>query len=304
MAAGLYYIDSIVTAAVNKYGPGVTQTTVRLGGVSSSLINTTIELSGLAIGNPKGFSASNALTIGSISADADRDSLFTDTITINSIDVSDIGVMYELAGKTSNLTVLSENISHYMSSMNKNKTSQPKKKADDAAQKPPKKVIIKKLTIRNAVVNIASSVFLTDKTVSTSIRLPDITLENIGDGGAMTYSQVAAYILNLISMNTIEALGKTVYKDVLFISENALHMTKAVAGAAIDVTGDVLNAAKDITAGTVGIAADVAAGTVNTVTDAAAGTAKAVKDVAGETAGAVKNVGESVGNSIKGLFGG
>lgn len=239
-----------------------------------------------------------------MAADADRDSLFTDTIIINSIDISDIGVTYELAGKTSNLTVLSENIAHYMSSADKHKAAAPAKNTGDEPQKPAKKVIIKKLTIRNAVVNIASSVFLTDKTVSAAIRLPDITLENIGDGGKMTYSQLAAYILNLISMNTIEALGKTVYKDVLFISENALNMTKAVAKTAINVTGGVLNVAKDITVGTVGVAADVAVGTVNTVTDAAVGTAKAVRDVAGETAGAVKDVGESVGNSIKGLFGG
>lgn len=291
-----------MTTAVNKYGPDVTQTTVRLGGVSSSLINTSIKLKDLTVGNPKGFSAPNALTLGSVSADADRDSLFTDTIIINSIDISDIGVTYELAGKVSNLTVLSENISHYMSS-GKNKTPRPEQQDGKTAQKPAKKVIIKKLIIRNAVVNIASSVYLTGKTVSAAIRLPDITLENIGDGGTMTYSQLAAYILNLISMNTIEALGKTVYKDVLFISENALNMTKAVAGAAIGVTGDVLNAAKDITVGTVGVAADVAVGTVHTVTDAAAGTARAVKDVAGETAGAVKDVGESVGKSLKGLFG-
>lgn len=302
LGAGLYYFDSILKDTVNTYGPDVTRTDVRLGNVSTSLINTSVVLENLDIGSPKGFSEPHVLTLGRIAADVDRDSLFTDTIIINNIDISDVDVIYELVGKKSNLAVLSENISSYFKKMSKadSKTAAPK---TDGKSEPGKKVIIRRLSIRNAEVGLAASIAsLTGQKLSTTVRLPDLTLTNIGDKGGMTYAEAAAYILNLISMNSVEALSKTALKGVLYISENALKLTKSAADTALGAAASAFETTADIAKGTIGTALDITAGTIGVAKDVAKGTVGTAVDITKKTAGTVKDAGEAVGESIKNLF--
>lgn len=319
LGAGLYYFDAILKDTVNKYGPEVTRTEVRLENVSTSLVNTSVVLENLDIGSPKGFSEPHVLTLGRIAVDVDRDSLFTDTIIINSIDISDVNVIYELVGKKSNLAVLSENISSYF--RKEPRTDSPKASEPAGKGEPGKKVVIRRLSVRNAEVGLAASIAsLTNQKLSTTVRLPDLTLTNIGDNGGMTYAEAAAYILNLISMNSVEALSKTALKGVLYISENALKLTKSAANTALgaaaaafetttEIAKGTIGTALDITAGTIGVAKDVAEGTVGAaldITGKAAGTVKnageAALDITGKAAGTVKDAGEAAGNSIRNLF--
>ncbi len=305
LGAGLYYFDSILKDTVNKYGPEVTRTEVRLGNVSTSLINTSVVLENLSIGSPKGFTEPHVLTLGRIAADVDRDSLFTDTVIINSIDISDVDVIYELVGKKSNLTVLSENISSYFQKPSKAGTETAPRKASEPADKskPGKKVIIRRLSVRNAEVGLAASIAsLTNQKLSTTVRLPDLTLTNIGDNGGMTYAEAAAYILNLISMNSVEALSKTALKGVLYISENALKLTKSAANTALGAAAAAFETTASIAKGTIGTALDITTGTIGVAKDVAEGTVGAALDITGKAAGTVKDAGKAVGNSIKDLF--
>lgn len=305
LGAGLYYFDSILKDTVNKYGPEVTRTDVRLENVSTSLVNTSVVLENLDIGSPKGFSEPHVLTLGRIAVDVDRDSLFTDTIIINSIDISDVDVIYELVGKKSNLAVLSENISSYFQKTSQTASPKAAPKASEPAGKgePGKKVVIRRLSVRNAEVGLAASIAsLTDQKLSTTVRLPDLTLTNIGDNGGMTYAEAAAYILNLISMNSVEALSKTALKSVLYISENALKLTKSAANTALGAAAAAFETTTDIAKGTIGTALDITAGTIGVAKDVAEGTVGTALDITGKAAGTVKDAGEAVGNSIRNLF--
>lgn len=305
LGAGLYYFDSILKDTVNKYGPEVTRTDVRLENVSTSLVNTSVVLENLDIGSPKGFSEPYVLTLGRIAVDVDRDSLFTDTIIINSIDISDVNVIYELVGKKSNLAVLSENISSYFQKTSPKASPKTAPKASEPAGKgePGKKVVIRRLSVRNAEVGLAASIAsLTDQKLSTTVRLPDLTLTNIGDNGGMTYAEAAAYILNLISMNSVEALSKTALKGVLYISENALKLTKSAANTALGAAAAAFETTTDIAKGTIGTALDITAGTIGVAKDVAEGTVGTALDITGKAAGTVKDAGEAVGNSIRNLF--
>ena len=61
---GVYYLlsnlDSIVKAAIESYGSEATQTTVRVGKVQLKLTDGSGSISGLTVGNPKGFAAAQA----------------------------------------------------------------------------------------------------------------------------------------------------------------------------------------------------------------------------------------------------
>ena len=224
----MFYIDSIIKTTVNELGPKVTQTSVHLNAFSTSLINTQVVLRGLQIGNPKGFSRPYALKLGFVNVQADRDSLFSDVIILENVTLSYIDVTYELSGKISNLAVLNENISHYISSADKEKL--PEKIADKKQSGKSKKLIIKNLSVTNSKVNLSASLTPSGKSLSTTVDLPDLQLKNLGNGKSpMTVEQAAAYILNLISLNSLDTLAKSAYKNVLNVSQETIKQTKQAA---------------------------------------------------------------------------
>jgi uncharacterized membrane protein len=65
IAGAVYFLlsnlDSIVKAAIEKYGTAATQATVKLDSVKISLTSGEGRLNGLSVGNPKGFATPQAL---------------------------------------------------------------------------------------------------------------------------------------------------------------------------------------------------------------------------------------------------
>lgn len=246
LGIGVFYIDSIIKTAVNELGPKVTQTSVHLNDFSTSLIDTKIVLRGLQIGNPKGFNRPYALKLGFVNVQADRDSLFSDVIIIENVTLSDIDVTYELSGKISNLAVLNENISHYISAADKERP--PEKIADKKQSGKSKKVIIKNLSVTNSKVNLSASLTPGGKSLSTTIDLPDLHLQNLGNGkNPMTVEQAAAYILNLISLNSLDTLAKSAYKNVLNVSRETIEQTKQAAEKLTERAKETVDRIKDST---------------------------------------------------------
>lgn len=287
LGAAFYYADSIILSAVNKYAPRITQTNVHLGKVSTSLLNTNATLEDLVVGNPEGFNSSTILKLGKVHVDAKRDTLTSETVVINEIDISDVLVTYEFIGTRTNLGTLSDNIASYTApkttagavpaQANKNAEAAPKKE---------KRVVIKNLAIRNAKVQIATSVAGLHKSASVTLDLPDIVLHDIGgDGKPMTVSQTIMYVLQIFSLNTIEAISKSAYKGLINVSQAALDISKG----AIHLTGKAATTVIN-TVGTVG------EGAVH-LTGEAVGT---VLDTVGAVGEMGKGIGKSIGNELFG----
>ena len=78
-------VDRIIKEVVETVGPKMTQTEVKLDKVELSTTSGTGKLSGLLIGNPKGFTTPSAMQLGEIGLTLDIGSLSTDTIVIKSI---------------------------------------------------------------------------------------------------------------------------------------------------------------------------------------------------------------------------
>lgn len=244
LGIGLFYIDSIIKTTVNELGPKVTQTSVHLNDFSTSLADTKVVLQGLQIGNPKGFSQPYALQLGSVNVQADRDSLFSDVIIIENVALSGVDVTYELSGKTSNLAVLNENIAHYISSSAD--ASQPEKTEEKEKTASAKKVIIKHLSVTGSKVNLSASLTPGGKAMTTTVDLPDLHLKDLGSGKhPMTIEQAAAYILNLISLNSLDTLAKSAYKNVLKVSEETIKQTKQAAEELADSAKQTVNTLKE-----------------------------------------------------------
>src|SRR5581483_11998176 len=80
-----FFLGSIVTAGVNKFGPQITQTSVHLDGAHVSPLSGKGALTGLTVGNPQGWSSANAFHLGKVQIDMEPFSVLKDHIVINEL---------------------------------------------------------------------------------------------------------------------------------------------------------------------------------------------------------------------------
>src|SRR3954468_2402915 len=105
-----YSMGSIVKAGVNKVGPSITQSKVELADAKISPLTGAGTLTGLAVGNPQGWSDRNAFSLGKVAINLEPKSVFKDTIVINEIIIDQPEFLYETKIVTSNIKDLLKNI--------------------------------------------------------------------------------------------------------------------------------------------------------------------------------------------------
>ncbi|HXU93757.1 MAG TPA: AsmA family protein [Gallionella sp.] len=184
-------LDSLLKAAIEKFGSEMTAATVRVSKVHLSPTDGRGALSGLSLGNPKGFKTDHAFKAGHIEVALDPATLADDTILINKILIDAPSISYEKGDNGTNFDVIQRNVERYLG------TAQKKNEKTE----PGKKMVIESLVIRNAKVNYNGMI---------ELSLPDIELHNIGKkrGGATSAEVVNAIVAELNAQIAI-ALAKT-----------------------------------------------------------------------------------------------
>ena len=185
-------LDGLIKAAVEKYGSAAIQADVRLKEVKLSLTNGEGAFSDLRVGNPKGFSTADAVSVGTVSVKVDKNSITSGgPIIVNEIVVQKPQVSFEANNNgESNLQTLSQNTQH--------NASVASGKAGDNKKESGTKVIIKDLYIRDGQIEISQPLLKQPL----SAALPVIHLSDLGkDNGGVTPSQVADAVLHAISMS-------------------------------------------------------------------------------------------------------
>jgi hypothetical protein len=205
---GLSKLGPLIKTAINTYGPGLTKTEVRVRDVGMSIFSQEAKIKDFFLGNPKGFKAPQAMTVGSIFVKVDKKSLTTDTIVIDKIEVLRPGITYEKAAGSDNFQTILNNV--------KSPTG-----AGTATKKPAeekgggKKLLIRDFTLKEGKVNLTMTA-LAGKTVSTS--LPDIHLKDIGksktgSSPAEAFSEVFAALYQQITSPAVTDALKKGLKD-------------------------------------------------------------------------------------------
>ena len=192
--AAIFYVysslDTIVAGAIEKYGSQVTGTSVSVSSVGLDLKNGSAAIRQLSVGNPAGFSAPDAFSLGGISTRLDVASVGKDPIVIDEIRIDRPVVYYEInkAG-ASNIKALQKNIEQSTGG-----GSEPSAGSGDSRGP---KIVIRKLVIEGGKVD-ARVAALGDKTQTAN--LPRIQLNNIGDpaSGGATGADVTRQVLNAI----------------------------------------------------------------------------------------------------------
>jgi hypothetical protein len=195
VAAGIAWLwfgnplNSLVKAAIENFGSEMIQARVSVAKVDLSPTDGKGSLSGLSVGNPKGFGTSHALKAGHIELSLDPSSLAADVILIHKVLIDSPDISYEKNDSGTNFDAIQRNVERYLGS-------------DKAGKDAPRKMIIESLVIRNARVNYNGML---------DLKLPDIELRNVGKkSGGATSAQVTKAIVAELNAKLALALAKAV----------------------------------------------------------------------------------------------
>jgi len=225
LVLGVSNLGPIIKTAVNTYGPKITKTDVSLRDVSISILSGQAKLKDFVLGNPKGFKAPHAMSVGSVYVDVDEKSLTGGTIIINKIEVIAPEITYEKSASTDNFKTLLDNVTG-TASTEKSAKKQSGKEANG------KKIIIRDFILKDGKVNLVAA-FLEGKSVSAS--LPEIHLENVGEetGGTsptQAFEKIfAALRENITSPQVTQALNESI-KALGAIGDEAKKQVEGVKG--------------------------------------------------------------------------
>jgi len=225
-------LDSIVKAAIEKYGSAATQASVTVDSVKITLTSGEGTLSGVTVGNPKGYNTPSAMKFGSVTVKLDTSSVTGNgPIIIKEIDIDQPQVTYEAGGSGgSNLQTIQSNAQAYAKSMSGGGSpggQAPAQPASSSGGSPERKVIISDLYVRGGQVGVSATVL---QGKSLNVPLPEIHLTNIGkSGGGATPAQVADQVLGAISDAAAKAGSSALAEQVKSAVSGA--MQKGTSGA-------------------------------------------------------------------------
>jgi uncharacterized protein involved in outer membrane biogenesis len=210
-------LDSLIKAAVEKYGSEITRVEVRLKEAEVSVTSGRGALRGLSVGNPKGFQTPGAFRLGEISLTLDLWTLTQDTIVIKEIVISAPEVTYEIGARGSNIDTIRRNVD---TSLGK---TQGKNASGGGAEGGPR-LVIENLYVRNGKVNV-NATMLQGKQLNAS--LPDIHLTGIGKqkGGAAP-GEVIQKIVVALGQSTGKAVSRLNLDNVLDTAKETMAETK------------------------------------------------------------------------------
>ena len=133
------------TASIsNKLAPEYTGTKFNLDGASFNVFSGNHEIGKLCLGNPEGFSATDAVSVASVAVGLSTMSLLSDTIHISDITVDSPYVSYLDENETNNFAVIAASVA---------KKVGPKEKKEE---KPGQKLALDKLKVSNVKMRIVS----------------------------------------------------------------------------------------------------------------------------------------------------
>lgn len=192
------FLGKIVKAGVETVGPKLTQTTLTLEAVDVSLLTGSAKVKNLVVGNPEGYKAPNAISVGLAAVSVVPTSVLSDKIVVKSIRVESPEITFE--GNpfgANNLKKIQDNVNAAAASLQPApSTNQPATTA--APAKPGKKLEVDDFLITGAKVHIGTGA---------TLPLPDIHLADLGKGPeGISASDLTRQVLSEVIGGTLKAV--------------------------------------------------------------------------------------------------
>ena len=204
VAAGVasMWLGRGVKIAIERFAPGILGAPVSIGAVVLAPWSGRGAITNLVIGNPPGFKGAHALKVGSVEVQIKLSSLVTDMVVVESVNVREPEILYELSSNGSNLARLQRNAE--------------RGKGNPGAAQGGKSLLIRKLAIEGGQIAISETAL---SATAVKLSLPAIQMSNLGGKGRAPADAV---------VEVLSALGGSVGKVV---------SVKALRAGASDVMG-------------------------------------------------------------------
>jgi len=168
VAGGAWWLyasrDALIKRAIEHFGPELTGVSIKVKAVKLEPIEGRGAITGLEIGNPRGFSTAHALTLGEMRLALDPATLTSDVVRIRELTLEAPNITYERGAQGDNLSAIQK---HIESQLPKSKPAAPGK---DAAS-PERKFIVDHVQVRGAKVNYGGAV---------TLDMPELHLRDLG----------------------------------------------------------------------------------------------------------------------------
>jgi uncharacterized protein involved in outer membrane biogenesis len=188
LVIGISNLGPIIKTAVNKYGPAMTKTDLRINDVSISLFSGEAKLKDFYLGNPKGFKSPEAMSVNAIYVNVDEKSITRDPIIIDRVEVVGPNITYEKVRRTDNFQTILSNVKR---SADTSKSSSSKEASKDGTGK---KFVIRDFIITDGKVNMDLGI-PAGSSISASASLPKIHLKNVGEKSGGATAEEVFYIV-------------------------------------------------------------------------------------------------------------
>ena len=211
-------LDSIITKAINTYGPGITGTEIRIDDVRVSFLSGEATVTNFVLGNPKGYRSTHAAKAASISVDLDIGSLLQDTVVIKRIEVVRPDIIYEKRGGTDNFKTIARHAA-------KQAKETGLAGGEDGKEKPGKKLLIREFIVKGGHVTL----YTPDLPLGTaSAAIPDMHLRNVGGDGAEPSAVFSRILAALYDRLTMPIVADTLNRSLLEARKTAEKGSRSI----------------------------------------------------------------------------
>lgn len=206
----IYYLDSIARRAVETAGTHVLGTKTTVSQMHIGLLSSNASMHSVSVANPSGYADPTFLELGDAELGVDAKSLMSDVIRIPSIRLSDLKLVLEQKGDTSNAKVILANMKNaFGSGSSSSKSSGGKRYVID-------ELLIENIDISAKVGGLPiGGIPILEPAVNLNVK--QVRLESIGSAGKdpIGMEQLTAIIVNAVMQAAIEAGGSQLPKQLV-----------------------------------------------------------------------------------------
>ena len=196
IAGSLYFLGTIVKTGVEKAGPRVTKTDVKLSSAKLSVFSGSGELKNFVIANPEGYKTPSAIQVGSVAVNVQPGSVMSDKVVVHSVKVLQPEITFEGDLSGNNLSKLLDNI--------KSSSEQDKQATNKKEKSSEKKFQVDDFLITGAKVHLSTSLL---GGRSGTVSVPEIHLTNLGQGtNGITAAQLAEKVFSVLKEDALKAV--------------------------------------------------------------------------------------------------
>jgi hypothetical protein len=187
----IFYSGELIRSGVNRIGPTVLKAPIVVDEATLGPVSGMGTLFDIHVGNPAGWSKSEALRISRVQLELTPFSIFEDTVVVKVLEIEKLDIIYETKPGASNLSDMLANAAQSL------RLNGPETKREDGR---PVRLIVKKFVLRKGTVTLSAG---EQKLV---VPMPEIHLVDLGvREGGLTPPQLGFAIIRSVTANVVAA---------------------------------------------------------------------------------------------------